>query len=299
MEKELRIQKLKEIETTQKPYMTGIRIMYGGIPKSFNAYKIPLDCLIYNKYNGRIGSKVKSYEKQFHTLDSENPEHVVKIEKFLWESKEPRNKGTMHDIVKKGQQKHGIVTNDGKIIDGNRRALLLNRIWRERETWQKHKNDVDHCRYFIAVILDEDMDRKELMRLETTWQMGEDEKLDYGPIEKYLKCKDLKAEFEDVDIAEMMTEKKSTIQKWLRIMELMDDYLDYFGYSGIYTSLDEREDLFIHLCEDLERLSKRGARHADWEYKETDMVDLKTISFDYIRTKFEGKEFRNICSAKE
>jgi hypothetical protein len=156
--------------------MTGIRIRYKGEIKEFNAYKIPLEYLIYNKYNGRIGSSVKSYEKQYHEIDAENPKHKEIIEKFLWDSKVERNNTTEKNLVLNGQKRHGIVTADGVIIDGNRRAMLLNRIYANRDEWQK-ENNVENCQYFISVILPEDADPKEIQRLETTYQMGEDEKL--------------------------------------------------------------------------------------------------------------------------
>ena len=295
MKKEFRIKKLSEIRGEHvEPYMTGIRIRYQGEIKPFAAYKIPLKHLIYNKYNGRIGSLIKSYEKQRHILDAEKDQDARLIERFLWESKESRNRTTMNSLVHDGQKQWGIVTNDGIIIDGNRRAMLLNRIYRERELY---KTNVDHAQYFIAVILPEGADPKEVSRLETTYQMGEDEKLDYNPIEKYLKCKDLKEiyKFSEDDIAEMMGETPPRIREWLQIMELMDDYLAYLGYDGIYTRLEKREGQFVNLEQYL-RGYKNGSTAVDWPYdKELDVLDLKMICFDYIRAQWEGKEFRDIA----
>lgn len=293
MKKELRIKKLAEIKEQETPYMTGIRIRYQGEIRSFDAYKIPLEYLIYNKYNGRLGSLVKSYEKQRHALNAENPQDAELIERFLWESKEPRNQATMKSLVQDRQKQWGIVTNDGIIIDGNRRAMLLNRIYQDRE---KHKSNVDHAQYFIAVILPEGAEPREVSRLETIYQMGEDEKLDYNPIEKYLKCKDLKEihGFKEPDIADMMGEEKSQIKEWLRIMELMDDYLDYLGYEGIYTRLDKREGQFVDLIKYLRRYENRSSM-PDWHYGDSDIADLKSVCFDYIRARYEGKDFRHIA----
>jgi len=293
MKKELRIKKLGEIKEQEKPYMTGIRIRYQGEIRPFDAYKMPLKYLIYNKYNGRLGTLVKSYEKQRHTLNAENPQDAKLIEKFLWESKEPRNQTTMKSLVQDGQKQWGIVTNDGIIIDGNRRAMLLNRIYQDRE---KHKSNVDHARYFIAVILPEGAEPREVSRLETIYQMGEDAKLDYNPIEKYLKCQDLRDihGFEPSDIADMMGEKESQIAEWLEIMELMEDYLEYLGYEGIYTRLDKREGQFVNSNQYLKRYES-GSKMVDWPYTEADIADLKSVCFDYIRARYEGKEFRYIA----
>ncbi|GKX30987.1 hypothetical protein SH1V18_34670 [Vallitalea longa] len=295
MDKELRIKKLQEIQADKENiYMTGIRIKYKGDPKIFNAYKIPLDYLIYNKHNGRIGSSVKSFEKQYRELNSEIEIDKKIIEDFLWKSKADRNKITMKSLVENHQQRYGIVTNDGTIIDGNRRASLLNKIYTNRTSWID--KDVDHCQYFIAVILPQGADKKEIIKLETSYQMGEDEKLDYNPIEKYLKCDDLvKAGFSAEDISKMMAEKESKINEWLSIFKLMESYLDNFGYQGIYTRLEKREGQFVDLNNYLTKYKKRTKTGASWGYTDSDVADLEVICFDYIRSQYEGKDFRNIA----
>lgn len=287
MNKAERIKKLDGLKKTNKPYKYD-DIIYRAEKRLMPVYEIPLELLIYNKYNGRILSMTKSYERQFRTIDPENDDDKALIEKFLWESKEQRNKVTIKDLREWGQKRVGIVTRDGIVIDGNRRASLLNRISRE---------DSKNPMYFKAIILDDTLDDspKEIMRLETSYQMGEDEKLDYNPIEKYLKCKDLvSVGFKPSDIAQMMSEKESRIKEWLSIMDLMDSYLNDLGYSGIYTRLDKREGQFVDLNKYLNAYNE-GTPRADWSYKETDLSDLKAIAFDYIRAEYEGKEFRAIA----
>ena len=66
------------------------------------------------------------------------------------------------------------------LIDVNRMLLLLNKLQPK-------------YRFFKAVVLTvalED-DPIEVEKLETTYQMGEDEKQGYNPIEKYLKAKQI------------------------------------------------------------------------------------------------------------
>lgn len=296
MDKDLRVAKLKEIKDMQEdcPAMTGIKIKHNGVNKEFNAYRIPLKYLIYNKYNGRIGRQIKSFERQYGELNSENANDKKKIEEFLWLSNKPRNENTLKNILKNEQQKYGIVTSDGKIIDGNRRAMILNRIFSKRDELIQKGHDVNHSEYFTAVILPGDMDAKEIMKLETMYQMGEDEKLGYDAIEKYLKCKDLKeVGFNESDIAEMMGETENQIIEWLKIMALMDDYLEALGYEGIYTRLEKREDQFINLNKAIQKFNI-GSAQVDWNYNQSDISDLKSICFDYIRSEYEGKEFRNI-----
>lgn len=299
MNSRTRKEKLMEIKSNNiNVAMTGIPLRYRGETRTVEVYKIPLDYLIYNKYNGRIGSEVLSYEKQNGSLDPEVDSDRMLIEKFLYESKKERNDITMKSLLENGQQRYGIVTADGRIVDGNRRAMLLNRLFNRREELGYPYAKVEHCKYFLAIILPDDADEKDMQQLETIYQMGEDDKLDYNPIEKYLKCKELKRlGFSEHDIAEFMNEDQSQIEKWLRILNLMEDYLEQYDYDGIYTRLDKTEGPFVDLEGYLDSYKKRGAnvRNVDWEYNESDISDLKLVCFDYIRARYEGKEFREIA----
>lgn len=298
MDASTRKAKLLEVRGNQQNVaMTGIPLRYKGRSIPSKVYRIPLDYLIYNKYNGRIGSAVLSYEKQNGLLNAELDVDREIIENYLYKSKEDRNKKTMDSLVEIGQQRYGIVTADGTIIDGNRRAMLLNRIFRNRETLGYSYQDVEQCQYFLAIILPDDAEERDIHQLETIYQMGEDDKLDYNPIEKYLKCKELKkCGFTEKDIADFMSEKQSKIEQWLRILSLMEEYLQEYGYDGIYTRLDKTEGPFVDLASWLESYKKRGANvhNVDWPYTDFDISDLKLVCFDYIRARYEDKEFRAI-----
>jgi hypothetical protein len=292
MNAEQRKAELRRIQDITQPCMTGITLTYHGERQTFNAYRIPLSILTYNPYNGRIGSVVKSFERQNHALNPDNPADICLIEKFLWESKEDANKRTMQSLLEDHQQRYGIVTADGKIIDGNRRASLLNRIWRDDSIAANIKQ---HTQFFEAIILPIDADKKEILRLETTYQMGEDAKVDYGPIEKYLKVSDLASEgFSNNEIANFMGAKPTDVKMYLDVLKLMDQYLDTFGYTGIYTVLDKREDSFQKLDSSLRGYAAGGVSKM-WGYDvEADVSDLKSIAFDYIRLGLDQQDFRDI-----
>lgn len=285
MNKETRIQKIAEIINRDKNNPYGKQdIPWKDQLEPMLVYKIPLEYLIYNKYNGRILSRTKSLESQGYNIDVESKDGCELIEKLLMDSNFDRNKQTLESIKKIGQEKVGIITRDGIIIDGNRRALLLKK---------SEKYD-----YFKTVVLDVTLEENplEIEKLETTYQMGEDEKLGYNPIEKYLKAKGLDQRGVALDrIADWMGEANSTVKDYLKIMETMDDYLDYLGYNGIYTQLDDREDQFISLTKWLSNFYGEESSKAFDGYKNSDVDDLKIIAFDYIRIKYEGKDFRNIA----
>jgi hypothetical protein len=304
MNKETRVQKIQEIIDREKEHPFGIQeIPWQDALVPMNVYKIPLDFLVYNKYNGRILSRTKSLETQGRKIDEATPEGKKIIEKLLWDSKEERNKKTLESLKDFGQEKVGIITRDGTIIDGNRRAMLLS---------ISGKYD-----YFKAVVLPITLEENpiEIEELETRFQLGEDEKLGYNATEKYLKARELyrrlvgktEIDLKKLDtsaiskIANWMGETPGEIEKYLRTMAVMDEYLKYLEYDGIYTQLDDREDQFLSLTKWLENFYGLESKRGFDGYRDEDVDDLKVIAFDYlrIRNKYDGKEFRNLAEGNK
>lgn len=307
MTKEVRRQEIELIEEWTKAQSdegkTHKLIRWRDENKSMLVCKIPLRLLIYNKYNGRILSRTKSLEQHGNSISPETPEGKATIERLLWESKENRNKITMNDLEEKGQLQIGIVTKDGVIIDGNRRAMLLNKLGKD---------------YFLAVVLpvEQDEDPLEIQKLETEYQMGEDKKLDYNPIEKYLRAgelyqklsQDLSRKDAISKIAKWMGERPTEISEYLDVLDTIDDYLKYLEYDGIYamadTPNDGKEDLFIQLTGWIKTFKNKESGKAFDGYNDMDVEFLKIVSFDYIRAKigkssYDGKIFRYIANGRK
>ena len=274
------------------------RIIYKGDKKDLTAYAIPVEALIFNQYNGRIGTWVKTYEKlNGTTIDASTEEGEKTIIDFLWKSKIERNKKTMEDIEDKGQLEVGIVTKDGVVIDGNRRSMLLKKI--------DEKNN-DAPTYFRAVVLEDKLidNPKEIRKLETIYQLGADAPVDYNAIEKYLKCKELFQEdhFTAKEIGKMMGESETKILEYLSILGLMERFLKNYGYEGIYTYLDEikAEGPFVDLNNYMERYrNKPGTiKGRNWTPDKDDLDDLESVYFDYIRAGFGTHKIRCIGNPK-
>ena len=245
---EARIEKLSKIRDGSENYgEKDILWNYGqtasGSMELMPVFKIPLECLVYNQRNGRILSRTLSHEANTSMIDAQSESGNKLIQKFLYESAESKNKKTEIDIRKYGQKEVGIVTLDGIVIDGNRRLMTLNNI-----VANPGDADVSNFNTFKAVILPATLQdaTAEVKRLETIYQMGEDEKANYNPIEKYLQAKELfDLKWTEKDVASFMNIKKTDIQKYAQTMALMDEYLEAYGYDSQYTQLDKREDYFL------------------------------------------------------
>lgn len=289
MNKETRIIRIQEAIDQNPDGFAKEEIVWQDTLVPMPVYKIKLENLVYNKYNGRILTRTKSLEAQGKTIDVETPEGKKLIEDLLWHSKEVRNKTTLEDLNKFGQKRFGIVTRDGIIIDGNRRAMLLNRSGGRYD-------------YFKAIVLPVtlEQDPLEIEKLETSYQMGEDEKVGYNATEKYLKAQNLHDKGVSVEmIADWMSEPKSEVEKYIRTMGVMDEYLETYRYDKMYTQLDGREDLFLYVEKWTNYLYPDGSARAFDGYDEGDVDDLKSIAFDYIRADYEGKEFRILADGNK
>jgi hypothetical protein len=278
-----RTERLEQILNSNQAPVGKRTIRFRGQSKDMDVYEIPLSCLIYNKYNGRILSRTKSLETQGIKINPEVDEGKKLIEKLLWDSKEDKNKKTEQDLREYGQQEPGIVTRDGVIVDANRRAMLLNKI------------GTTHIR---AVILDVriDEDQREIERLETMYQMGADEKQDYNPIEKYLKINEMvHLGFPVKEIADCMSESVGSINEKIDIFKVMNEYLDHIDCSGIFTELDGREGQLKDLTAQIKKYRGGASATGFPGYDDNDVDDMIMISFDYIRAKKEVADLRKIA----
>lgn len=302
MNKETRIQKIKDVLNTDPTWKE--KIVWKDNLVTMPVYEIPLEYLVYNKYNWRILSRTKSLETQWKEINPEDYDWKKIIEKLLYESNIDRNKRTMSDIEKYWQKKIWIITRDWIIIDWNRRAMILNRI--------------EKFNHFRAIILDvtSEQDPIEIERLETSYQMWEDEKLDYNPIEVYLKTSELYLKlswklYDENDKDEKAIKKiydwigdykSDNGVKWvefrLMVMKVMNEYLDEFWYNGFYTQLDDREEQFRWLTRWLKDYYWWTSIKAFDGYNDNDVDDLKILSFHYIRAKCKNTDFRLIAWGK-
>ena len=286
------LQKIRE-EATE---IGSVKIPGKGSQK---VYRIPLQCLSYNPYNTRFLAQAKTLEKRLgRQLRDDNLEDVRKIEQFIWEEKEAANDSTIDSLIRDGQLQPGVVTIDGIILSGNRRFRLINEISRNKSKYLSDHVNLDSLDYFEAAILDQELDQKEIVRYESFYQYGSEDKKDYTPIQKYIAAHAQKElGFSDEEIAinfsTLTANNPNVVKKWHEIYELMEEYLEYIGEEGIYTNLEGKEEAFLRLRADYKSLENgRGNTSVMWEYDENDLTDLKFRYFDYIRKGLSTHNFR-------
>lgn len=155
------------------------KLVIDNVAKVYPVYKIRSDKLYYNDQNDRIATWVSQYktENNVDEINMENlDEYNAIIHNFVTESNREALRKTQTNMELIGQNVPGVVLQDGRIIDGNRRFTCLRNI--EEKTGQ--------TQYFEAVILDHNIknNKKQIKILELMLQHGIDEKIDYNPIDR-------------------------------------------------------------------------------------------------------------------
>ncbi|RTK32600.1 hypothetical protein DRJ90_14845 [Enterococcus faecalis] len=202
------------------------RLTIDGITKPYQIYKIRLDQLFYNDQNDRIATWINKYKEEHDIEHFENydDDYNEIIEKFIYESNSKAIDKTQKNIELVGQREAGVVLNDGRVIDGNRRYTCLRRLY----------NNGNSHRHFEAVILDRDINvnKKEIKLLELSIQHGEEGKVDYNPIDRLvglyndvIKNKLITPE----EYQQTVNESKSSINKKMEQANLMVEFLEFLG----------------------------------------------------------------------
>ena len=285
-------EKISEYIKHHQPIKTGEKLPI-KLGETFSVYRIPLDYLVPNVLNDRIAWKIREFEAENkRKLSVENQADVDYVYKLIEEEHVNENDRTLNDLALKGQQQHGVITNDGIIIDGNRRATLIRLLFQGKA--KEFKKNVEEFRYFETIVLSEDITSEEIMALETSLQIGEDIKVKYNAINIYIKIDNLiKAGYNVAQISQYMGEDESEIKRKISTFELMNVYLDTIGKPDHFTLLDGLEDQFIKTNTMFKKLDNK-TYSANWDYTDLDINNFKEVAFDYIRNKYEGKEYREV-----
>lgn len=201
------------------------KITIDGKTEEYQVYKIDLSLLFYNDQNDRIATWINKHISEGNELPSNKDEFNELIEDFIVRSNPNAIKETKTNIERVDQREPGVVLNDGRVIDGNRRFTCLRKL---------HKENPLKFNYFEAVILKKDIEknRKQIKLLELMIQHGEEAKIDYDPIDKLVGLYNdvVKEKLITIDeYIESTNSKRNTVSDKINEAKLMVEFLDYIN----------------------------------------------------------------------
>lgn len=279
------------LEMKEKVSLTELskKINLKGETKIYPVYRIAIEELYYNNQNDRIASQISEYmennELEKFEVDYSNLEKYNDIVgEFIKASNMPAFMKTKNNIERFSQLEAGVVTTDGRIIDGNRRFTCLRELAKEDSQFA----------YFNAVILDEEkITPKEIKTLELEIQHGQEEKVGYDIIDRCAGIyKDLIKEghmFTREEYARSTDEKVSDIDKLIEKTNLIIEFLEYMNAPEKFhvarnLEIDGPISELIPL--------KKNSSEEEWN-------KVKIIAFDNIITKTDKDITRYIRDIKK
>ncbi|MCM3723969.1 hypothetical protein [Solibacillus isronensis] len=214
---------IKETDGTRK-------LTIQGVTKNYKVYRIPPEYLHYNIKNGRIISSINRYEAEGNVLNlTDKVAYNNILQQYIVESNSVALQSTKANIKLFGQRLPGVVLNDGRVIDGNRRFTCIRLI-----------NAEDGANlYFEAVILDqaEGLTDKDIKRLELNLQHAEERPVDYDPIDNLVEVYTVIVKdklFTVEDYARNTNKRKSEVEKMVKKAILMAEFLEFINAKDKY-----------------------------------------------------------------
>jgi hypothetical protein len=210
------------------------KINYKGTQLEEKVFRVRLSDLFFNDKNGRIATYIIKYErensKKINELSTIEDYNNV-IDKFIKEANGfdnfKRIKTNMKNLL---QLEPGVILEDGRIIDGNRRFASLRELYKETSD--------DKYAYFECIILPEPStqdDEKEIKSLELILQQGTPEKIGYDPVDRLVDVyRDLIETklFLPEEYAKKIDETTAEVKKLIGKAEIMADFCTEMGISG-------------------------------------------------------------------
>lgn len=217
-----------------KPVRKG-KLIINGKAETMEVYRINIKNLYYNDENGRIATFMSYYNSKNESIDKlSRDEYNSTIMNFIKDSESTKTYNTTKSNIEDlGQIEAGIILDDGRVIDGNRRFTCLRDLYEET-----HSEKYMYFECFVLPTPINTEDRIAIKSLELTAQYGTDTKVSYNPIDRLADVyKDLVGPNKLFAPEEYVARLNNTIsvsevKKIMIKSQTMWDYLDFMGETN-------------------------------------------------------------------
>jgi hypothetical protein len=284
------------IALSKDPVAHGIRV--AGMEGSNEVYEVDIDDLIYNFHNYRFFMERATIERQMSSSFYTDEEHrfdAARItEEKIWNQDEKANEETIRSLLEDKQLEPAVCEGSGVVISGNRRLTLLHQIKRRREAGYYKNESISASRFeelakMRVIVVKQEMTVAEIEQAETKLQHNNPAKLEYDRIAKYFIVKNLSTNLgmSNHEIYENNKTMQSLngptdVDKFVRVANLMEDYLKVFKMPGMYTQLTGMEDPMRRLDDDLKKIRERKNKRVG--NVDLMILEYRTIFFTALRS---------------
>lgn len=272
----LNTNRAKQVEACLKDQQelpnTAVRVELSGQLHTLLVYRVPTKLLLFNIRNGRFAAELLEKEEHLkRKLDPTVEADAKIIQKLLLEQDETETMVLKDDLVAHGQLEPGIITFDGAVINANRRMAIIKTLFDEtREPRFEHLN---------VARLPENVDERDLWRIEAGLQFARDFRLEYGPINELLKLKEGRERgLEPEDISKSLLGRysaKKVLEK-IEILKLIDTYLRSYKKPGEYHQVARNVEKFNSLQANVVAPLRRKGK------KEVEIANTIAVAFALI-----------------
>lgn len=199
-----------------------------GVVERHSFYRLPISLLRYNANNGRLAMEIRGWEvENGRSLDSDDPDDAKIIRELLLSLGETDTDLLKIDLHQKGQIEPGVITHNGFVINGNRRMAILELL---------HGEEPGKWETLDVIRLPSAVSDKDLWKIEAGLQLSKDKIAEYHPVNELLKIKEgIDAKLSPKEVAAAMYGRtENEVELALERLELIDNFLDFFGQPGNY-----------------------------------------------------------------
>lgn len=239
-----------------------------GKKETFPVIELPLEAVVLNPSNHRIRSQTLSHpRKDLLENDPFSEEAQELVAQLLRESGEYiPDKATYEDLKRDidqfGQEQVGVITHDGVLINGNRRAVSLEDVGK---------------RYIEVAVLPKRADNKELTELEGHLQMRRRLRDKYSFTNRLIYIHERLEEYGDSkeQLAELLRiDDTSEIDRASRIYGYIQEARQLVGGDLKLTFFDDKEQILNDIDKHCQSLKNQGKEQAAERVRRTRLLGM-------------------------
>lgn len=251
MEVDLKVQRRQLIEAELREYddngnKTSYPLEFRGVRENLKVIRINPNKLLFNPQNSRIWAQVDEHPKGHIVRTAEDTGEAQDIIIGLLRQTD-KYKALKSEVAQLGQKFPGLITVDGKLVNGNTRAAALLEL------------GVDAME---VAVLPKTAGDDDIVAIEMTLQMQQLTQQDYSfTNELQMMRRFLDSGKTEKDLAKMMAwlrrgEKK--VREHMRYLDLINEVRDLSPVKVPYSAFDKKKETLKNLDEDYQRLINEG-----------------------------------------